>query len=204
MNVVVVTPPASVISLDEAKRHLRVDHDDEDALIAGMVAAATRHLASPQGWLGRSIGVQTLELRMCSFDAQCRGDMITLPFPPIVEVVSVTYADTEGVDQTVADTDWRIVGDRFLAPVYQGRWPAARLDHESVRIRYRAGYADAEPEGGGDPVRTVPEEIIAAILLHVGVLYENREAVAAGAAFSAIPPGFSAEALVWPFRIWSL
>lgn len=203
MYVVVITPPEPVISLEEAKAHLRVDHSDEDALIIGMVAAATQHLASPHGWLGRSIGVQTLELRMWSFDEQCRGDPISLWFPPVTEVLSVTYVDSDGVDQTVDDTDWRIVGERYLAPVYQGQWPAARLDHDSVRIRYRAGYPEVVPDGGGDPVRTVPEPIIEAILQHVGVFYENREEVAAGAAFSSLPPGFSAEALVSPFRIWT-
>ena len=56
MRVFVVTPPEPVVSIDEAKDHLRVDGDGEDALIEGLVAAATGHIDGPNGWLGRAIG----------------------------------------------------------------------------------------------------------------------------------------------------
>ena len=36
MRVLVVTPPDPVVSLAQAKAHLRVDSDDEDALIAAL------------------------------------------------------------------------------------------------------------------------------------------------------------------------
>jgi len=56
MTPVLVTPPAQpVITLAEAKAHLRVDIDAEDSLIEGMVAAATAHLDGWRGVLGRAI-----------------------------------------------------------------------------------------------------------------------------------------------------
>jgi uncharacterized phiE125 gp8 family phage protein len=201
MHVAVITPPAPVITLAEAKMHLRVDHTDDDALIARLVAAATQHVSPPTGWLGRSLGVQTLELSMVSFHEQCRGNLIALPFRPIVEVESVKYLDQDGAETTLATDQWRIVDDHMVAPVYNGSWPAARRDHGSVKIRYVAGYPDTD---GETPVRTVPEKAIVAILLYVGAWYENREEVVAGVAVNALPPVASAEALLSTLRIWSL
>ena len=43
-RVLIAPSSAPVVTLEEAKRHLRVDHDDDDALIAGMIAAAASHL----------------------------------------------------------------------------------------------------------------------------------------------------------------
>jgi len=49
----VQTPPAATpIDLDYAKRHLRIDHDDDDTLIEGYIAAATEWI---EGYLGRAL-----------------------------------------------------------------------------------------------------------------------------------------------------
>jgi len=53
------TPPATLpVSLTEAKLHLRVDHDDEDLLIEGLIGAATDHLDGWTGILGRCLEEQ--------------------------------------------------------------------------------------------------------------------------------------------------
>ncbi|OLS51863.1 head-tail connector protein [Rhodovulum sulfidophilum] len=53
---VLVTPPsAPVVSLEDAKMHLRIDHADQDAMIEGLVLAATAHLDGWRGVLGRAI-----------------------------------------------------------------------------------------------------------------------------------------------------
>ena len=64
---VVVTPPQPLITLDEAKRHLRIDDYDNDLEISGFLQAAVAMVDGPDAWLGRSLGLQTLELRMPSF-----------------------------------------------------------------------------------------------------------------------------------------
>ena len=40
-KVMTVSNPESVVSVDEAKRHCRVDHDADDAEIETMIGAAT-------------------------------------------------------------------------------------------------------------------------------------------------------------------
>lgn len=55
MTPVLVTPPGDLLSLEEVKAHLRVDHNDEDAQIAAMILAAVGHLDGWRGILGRAI-----------------------------------------------------------------------------------------------------------------------------------------------------
>ena len=195
MTVVVITPPAEIIDLDTAKAHLRVDHADDDALIEAFVGAATSWLDGPSGWLGRSLGLQTLEARFDRFDC----DFLALPYGPIVDIVSVRYDDADGVEQTVASVDYTLQPGGVRA-AYAAAWPSPRSYAGAVRVRYRAGYAinpDAVPV-----VENVPAAIKAAILLMVGNLYANREAVSVGNAVVELP--FGVEALLSPFRVWSL
>lgn len=57
---VLVTPPEdAAVQLDDLKLFLRVDHDDEDALISALADAATGWLDGWDGILGRAIMPQT-------------------------------------------------------------------------------------------------------------------------------------------------
>ena len=183
MRVVVVTPPEPVVTLGQAKLHLRVDSDDESTLIEGMVAAATAHIDGPDGWLGRAIGVQTLEAR---FDGGTRA--ARLPFPPIVEVEQVRRSDGEAAMTWTPFTDFELIGDTvYAASAWDGTRNAAG---EAVSITYRAGY------------ETVPAPIIAAILLMTEDLYRNRGNVRGGQVERVNMP-VASEHLLAPYRVYS-
>ena len=188
MRVVVVTPPEPLVPLDEAKLHLRVDFDDDDALIEGAIAAVSAAIDGPDGWLGRAIGLQTLEYRGDPFGL----DPIRLPCPPLIEVEQVSYLDTTGAEQVVpaASYGWSGAG---LAPAWGMIWPTARWTDEAVRVRYTAGY------------EIVPPAIRAALLLMIGDLYDNRATVETGvrAAAVSIPMSTTVDALLSPFRVYA-
>lgn len=190
MRVFVVTPPEPVISLPEAKEHLRVRHDDEDALIAAYVAAATGHIDGPDGWLGRAIGVQELEMRLPAFGS-C--GWISLPFPPAAEITSIEYVDANG-DTAELEADAYDLAGNMLRPAWPASFPSAAwrgAGGEPVRIRWTAGYA------------TLPPAIRAAILLMVGDMYAFRATSVTGAIAASIPMSTTVENLLSPFRVFS-
>lgn len=185
MRVFVVTPPAPVVSLAEAKSQLKVAGTGEDTLITGYIAAATETLDGPDGWLGRAIGIQTLEARfdLTSFSS------VRLPFPPIVDLISVKYLDATGTLQTADLADFELMGDEVTPAGSSFVWQGGSPRREAARIQYRAGYA------------AVPAPIKAAILLMVGDLYRFRE-TASLVQMSEVPMSTTVEALLRPLRVF--
>ncbi|WP_296221167.1 head-tail connector protein [uncultured Sphingomonas sp.] len=187
-SVVVATAPAPVISLAEAKQHLKVSHSAEDALIEGMVAAATQTIDGPEGWLGRAVGVQTLEAR---FSLLFDRPSLRLPYPPVVELLTVRYLDRSGAERSADPADFDLYGDAVSPAGSTWPWEGASFRPDAGRITYRAGYD------------TLPAPIRVAILLMVGDLYRNRESTAA-VAMSKVPMSTNVEALLSPFRVYTL
>ncbi len=202
MSVIVINPPEDpVVSLEEAKAHLRVDHDDDDDYIEGLVDVATATIDGPAGWLGRCLVEQTLEWRGDGFGWRD----LRLPYPPIVDIESVKYDDDSGAEQTVPGATYRLLGQPSqprMALVSGASWPSARCDGESVRVRYKAGWpVTTEGEGEGAVTTwTGPAPIRHAILLMVSQLYENREA-ASETAQVELP--FAVTSLLSTYRVFA-
>lgn len=188
MALKVITPPAAEpLTLAEAKAHLRVDGIDEDSYITALIVAARQGAESVTG---RALMTQTLELAMDAFP-----DLISIPRPPLASITSITYVDEDGVTQTLAPSAYAVnshAQPAAIAPVYGTAWPATRAQANAVLVRYVAGYATAAD---------VPQEIKQWMLLRIGMLFENRESVAAGVQFSALP---FVDSLLDPYRVWEL
>lgn len=211
MRVIVITPPDPVVVWEELDAHLRLDGDEtQRTYVESLIAAATALIDGPAGWLGRALGPQTLEARFDAFwehrrhpgvqVRSCPGE-IRLPFPPVIDIVSVKYIDLSGVEQTISSSAYELRGCE-LAPVYGTSWPMPRWQPEAVRVQFRAGYAE---DLTADPlVPAVPAPVSAAIKLMVGDLYANRETVldARANAAVAIPMSTTVEALLAPYRIY--
>ncbi len=191
MRVTVITPPEPVVTLQEVADHLRLGDDlDEFSYIEGLIAAVTGNIDGPNGWLGRAIGVQTLEAYLPSFGVTS----IYLPYPPAIDVVSVDYVDESGATATVDAADYELRGNA-LRPVWSKSWPTTQwqgCEGEVVRIRYRAGYEQ------------VPAPIKAALLLMVGDLHRFRSSASdMNITPTAIPMSTTPARLLSPFRVFS-
>jgi uncharacterized phiE125 gp8 family phage protein len=187
MRVVVITPPDALVSLQEAKDHLRVTTDDEDALIAVFVAAASAHVDGPMGWLGRSIGPQTLEARFSAAD----GQTVRLPYPPVIDITGVQYEDASAGMRAGDPGDFRLSGDEIEPIGNNASWSGGANQCEVVRIRYRAGY------------ETVPAPVKVAVLLMTGDLFRNRTTVVSGLSVTQVPISVTVTALLQPFRLFA-
>ena len=183
-----VTPPTvEPITLDEAKLHLRVEGDDEKALIETLIAAARRQAES---YMGRALISQVWDMDMDRFP---RGE-IEVPRPPLRAVESIAYLDPQGATQTIPIADYRVDSKREpgrVTPADGEAWPATLAVTNAVTVRFAAGYGDAADD--------VPEDIRQAILLIVGRLYAHREDVVQGAPLHTLSRG--SESLMGPYRM---
>lgn len=150
-----------VVSLTEAKAHLRVDDSASDDYIAALITAA-REFAEHR--TERSIGAQSITLTADAF-----GRRMELQRPPVSAISSVRYYDTDNVQQTVSSGDYR--RDDSVSPAVlefdrgyalPGVYP--RID--AVQILYTAGYTD----------ETVPLSLKQWMLLAIGSMFEQRSA----------------------------
>ncbi len=155
------------ISLCDAKTFLNISHAHDDVFIGILITAAREyieardHILSPQTW----------EMTLDRFPA-CRWEPVRLWKRPVVSVESIDYIDSDGNPQTWSPSEYQtaLTSDPpRIVPVHGGNWPTVRCQPEAVTIRFKAGYSNS-------PVET-PSRLVAAMLLLIGHLYSNREAV---------------------------
>jgi uncharacterized phiE125 gp8 family phage protein len=187
-NVETSSPAEEPLTLGEAKLHLRMDHDADDSLIAALISTAREHA---EAFCRRPFVTRNYSATFSRFPR--RGEPLVLPVPGILAVSTVTYANESNVSVSmVAGTDYRLVRGPthhlLELPPTVAVWPWTALRSDAVTVTYTAGYGYAND---------VPRGIRSAMLLLVGHLYENREAVSKDAGVE-LPLGM--QALLFPFR----
>lgn len=182
-------PAAEPVTLEEAKLHLRVDHDDEDDYIAGLVTAAREMV---ERLTGRQLVAATWDFVYARFPCGGWGELY-LPAAPVQSVTSVSYVDGDGDAQTVDADAWELSAasePAIIRPAVGYTWPATADTLEAVTVRAVCGYGDADD---------VPQSLRRAVLLIVGHWYTNREAVVVGTIATSLPAGL--EWILQPFTL---
>lgn len=197
----ITAPLTQPISLAEAKAHLRVVDNDEDALISAYIEATTDYV---ERLLGRALIDQTWELIIDSFPNSTTTNTwnslntnsdgaIKIPKPPLIGVTGVFYIGTNGLEATVDPNDYYVDttssydGYGWLVP--QGgslTWPATIDAINAVRIQFRAGYLDT---GASPPAENIPRSIVSAMYLIIGALFANREQTVVATIANKLPWG---------------
>lgn len=185
-DLTLVTAPAiEPVTLVQAKQQLRVEVDDDNALITALIKAAREHVET---FTRRALIAQTWDLKLDVFPC----DRVELPLAPVSAVSSIAYLDTAGVSQTWSSSYYRSVlfsGPKarrsYIEPAYGYTYPSTQAVSAAVSVRFVAGY--------GTDASSVPEALKAAVKLIVAHLYSNR-----GADAAPLPP--AVDALLWPYR----
>lgn len=185
----VITPvSAEPITVDDVKDQLRIDTAEEDDYLADLIFAARDYA---EHYTRLSLATQVLDLML---DALPSADFIDLPGSPVQFVTSFKLTDVFAVETTmVLGTDYLVDLDRIPARIvlpYNKSWPGIELHPVApIRIRYESGY--------NNTTNKIPYSLKAGLLLHVGLLYQYRDAEIPEGAMTTVKRLYDMHRTIW-------
>lgn len=204
MPMQLITPPAAEpVSLAEAKLHLRVDFDEDDALIQALISAARQ---AAEMLTQRQLVTARWRMVLDSFPGcglmgvpagktfTLPGHAILIPKSPLQSVVEIRYLDMAGVSQVMPSAHYTVdkaCEPARITPVFGQIWPVALPQIGAVSVTFDAGYGSAAD---------VPEGLKSWIKLRLGSLYAHREEVASMARGRIDPLPF-VDGLLDPYKV---
>lgn len=165
-------PVAEPVTLEQAKAHLRVDHDDDDALIAGLISAAREHCES---YTQTVIAERLVTVTFDGFK-----DRLDLGVWPVKSVEAVQYEFMPSSYMSMSSAGYSLDAYAKPAVLKTEDAPQTTGNPNCVVVQIIAGMDN------------VPKAVTQAMLLLIGHLYENRES-------QSIPDG--CETLLQPHRL---
>lgn len=175
------------LTIDEGKKHVRVDDSYEASALAELITVARTVCETITN---RALATHEWDY----FPEEFPGtDYIELPKPPLQSVSSFKYKDSTGTETTLTEgTDYIVDTDSEVGRVvlaYGETWPTyTAYPSNPITIRYTSGYT------------SIPEPIKSAMKLIIGHLWENRE-LSSEKALKEIP--FSLDALLSNYKIYN-
>ena len=181
-----VAPSQEPVTLAEAKKQLEILDSDtvHNDQISALITAAREEAEKVTG---RVFITQTWTLTRDRFPDW----RLPIPKPPLQSITSIKYIDTDGAQQEIDPSEYRVATNNTpgnVEPAYGEVWPTAQNTSEAVEIEFVAGY--------GDP-KDVPQRAKQAMLLMVAEWFERRTALseipqAAMALLSTLKTGMAA------------
>lgn len=167
---VLVTGPAQEpITIDDAKRHLRISQTQDDVTIRRMLQAARE---AGEDYMNRGFFTQTWKFTLARW-----ADQIALPrAAPLQSVTTVQYYDSNNALQTLStsiyDVDTTSRPGRITRASNQS-WPALSADRHIGRvvITYVVGFTSVD---------LIPERWKQGIRIYLGLFDRNRDGLEVG------------------------
>lgn len=162
------TQPSDLLTLADAKLHLRVDHNDDDTLIQTLIKVAGSTLDNETGLCGYALNSQRWKY---IFDGVTGliNEGVYLPITPSVSLYEIKYYNASNTLVTANLNDWELIANNSWALVRRinGQYLPDMYDRwDALSIEWTAGH------GASEAVKH-------AARLMIGHWYENREAVTA-------------------------
>lgn len=179
-----VAPEAEPVTPGDVKQTLRLDHDSEDELLAGLIRAAREEVEA-------SCGLALIEQGWrLTLDRLPRSGRVLLRRHPVREITSVTVYGADGEASLVDPGTYRLDAHGRPARLHFSVVPSSTAAINGIEIDFVAGFGEA----GTD----VPDLIKRAMLALVSHWYEFRAAFSAKDQPVSFPPGY--ERLLAPWR----
>ena len=189
---ITVEPATLVVSLAEAREHLRnEDQSFDDDLITAAIKAATRWC---ENYTGRGFITQTWRQNPAAF-----GQRIVLSKNAVQSVTHIKYYDENNVQQTLSTSNYQLDNLSDTASIFEGisdGFPTFLVGKVNpIEIIYIVGYGDASTD--------VPTDIIHAIKVMIAYFYQNREMINVPVASIAtqIPIPSAVKSLLSSYRV---
>jgi uncharacterized phiE125 gp8 family phage protein len=163
MSSILLTPPTvEPLSLVEAKVWLRVAHDDDDTLIAALVASARTHIEKQTR---RALIAQTWRIVRDAWPANGRIEAYPAP---LRQVLAARVYDSTGAEQAIDAEAFTIDGAAAPGVIAFAPYALPRPGRAvaGIEIDVEAGY--------GASASDVPEPLKQAIRQLIAQWYENR------------------------------
>lgn len=147
--------------LEAVKNALRIDSDEDDETLSGLVADAVRQC---ENITRRTIRGRKYRYSLPRFDET----EIELPKPKAIAVESIRYRDAFGEIQVLDPSLYELDAASEPAVVYPAdgeSWPMTRARRNAVEITYTAGYQDGDE---------IPDCIFTAVCMYVSAIIEDR------------------------------
>ncbi len=178
MPLAILTPPeANPVSLPQIKRHLRIDHAEDDEYLIEIAEAATLHV---EALIGQSLITRTVRQFVDTVPA---SRSIPLEAWPINNVQEVRGYDLEG-NPNLISADHYMLDNRMD--------PAALVLNTNVNFNaFSNGLEIDLVIGYGETGVDIPSNITRAILVLIAHWYEFRGTLPAGDETALIPDGLN-------------
>ena len=189
MTALLLVPPTiEPLSLSEAKQVLRVTHDDDDAVIAALIAAGRAHL---EATTRRALMSQTWRVTLDAWPADGR---VRPRIGPLQTLQAARWFDAANNAHAIDGESFVVdkAADVIAAPPWALPPPG----------RSRAGLELDVVCGYGAAAADVPADLRQALRMLVAHWYDHRGLAAIGGQVLMQPAGFSA--LIAPHRVLAL
>lgn len=224
-----ITPAAAEpVSIDEAKKQLRLETPLDDGEVTRLIIAA-RQYVEQICW--RGLLEQTWELVGDGFNIDDPRELSTwsnehgylsrrrrrdfslsrpieLPMGHLATLVdaapavlSVKYIDVDGVQRTLDPSLYtvdNVTAPGRILPAFGQTWPLTRDQWDALRVQYVVGWRLDAPTPDLAPA-VIPEALKQAVLLLISQMYEHRTPEVLGVMPASMK--FSFDALVAPYRL---
>lgn len=186
MTLIETDPPlAEPVTLADLKAHLRIDTNDEDALLENLIRVARAHL---EAVTGTALMPRGLRLVLDDWPA---GPVIQLVRTPVQSVDAIRVYDIDGQPQELVLSGLLLDATARPARLVVKDKPRPEQAINGIEIEFTAGFG---------AVTEIPPELVRAVLIHAAYLYEFRGAVSPDMQPAAIPTGYDRLIAPWVRR----